>query len=144
MRHCKGTEKKFEEVARLHEMVGILIGKICVCVMQLMCLTKICERDHAGYQRDASPPEVCGFGSAEMPVHALVSHDRTQKDQIGAEQNVADDEKGIGNRNEECPDGECSHNTDDRAAEVVDFSSGLHVKTLDKGECFDCGRVAVS
>jgi len=50
--------------------------------VQLVCLAKVCEWDHARYEGDASPPEVCGFRPTEMTVYALVRHHRAQEYQV--------------------------------------------------------------
>ena len=90
-----------------------------------MCLAKVSEWDHAWEQGDASPPEIRGFGPAEVTVHALVRHHRSEKNQVRSEQEVESNQQRIGNRNEERADREQDYETDDRAAEVVDFEGGV-------------------
>jgi len=82
-------------------MIRIEFGKIRMRVMQLVRLAKVCKRHHAWEQRDASPPEVRGFGATEMTMHALMGHHRADKDQIGAQSNVNRHQQGIRKRNEE-------------------------------------------
>ena len=62
---------------------------------------KVRERNHAGQQRDTSPPEVRCPCATQMPVHALVGHDRPEKDEISPKENVEDHENGIGDWEEE-------------------------------------------
>jgi len=96
----------------------------------LMRLAKVGEGHHAGQQSDATPPEVCGLGAAEMTVNTLMGHDRANKYQVGSKQDVEAHEKGIGERNKQCSDREEDDETDDYATEIVDFVTMMHV-----GEC---------
>ena len=106
MRHRERAQKELEEVARLHEVVRIVFGNVCVCVVQLVRLAKVCEWNHAWNQRNASPPEVRCFCATEMTVYRLVRHYRAEKNQIGSEQNVERDKQRISDGNEERPDRE--------------------------------------
>ena len=106
MRHCEGTQEKFEEVARLHEVVRIAIGNVCMRVVQLVGLTKVCEWDHAWEESDASPPEVCGLRATEMTMHTFMGHNRAEKYQIRSQQNVGDHQQRIRERNQKCADRE--------------------------------------
>ena len=106
MRHRQRAQKEFDEVARLHEVIGILIGNVCVRVVQLVCLAEVCEWDHARNKRDASPPEICGPGSTEMTVYALVRHHRAEKYQVSSQQNIDDHQQRMGEGNEERTDRE--------------------------------------
>src|SRR5688572_18816807 len=104
MRHRQRTQDELNEVARLHEVVWIMIGNVCVCMMQLVCFAKVCEWDHARNEGNASPPEVCGFGPTKVTVYALMRHYRTQKYQVGSQQNIDDHHQRIVERNEERTD----------------------------------------
>lgn len=71
-------------------------------VMQLVSLSKVCEGDHAWKQGEASPPEVRSLRATKMAVNAFMGHNRAEKYQIGAEQNVYKHQQGIGCGDEKC------------------------------------------
>ena len=104
MRHRQRTYKELENVARFHEVVRVVIGNVCVRVVQLVRLAKVCEWDHARDESDASPPEVCGFRSAKMTVYALVRHHSAEKYQVGSQQYIDDHQQRIGEGNKERTD----------------------------------------
>src|SRR5215216_4036136 len=126
MRHGEGAREQLEKVARLHKVVRIEIGKICVCVVQLVGLAEVGEGNHARQQSNAAPPEVRGFSSTQVTVNALVSHHGADEDEVSAKQNVDHHQQRIRDRNEERAYREQNGETYNCAAEIVDSSTALH------------------
>src|ERR1044071_9421337 len=130
MRHRERAQKQLDEVARLHEMVRIVSGDVCVRVVQLVRLAKVCVWHHARDQGNTSPPEVRGVRATEMAVYRFVGHDCAEKHQVSPQQNVDCYEQRITDWNQKRANREETDETDDRTAEVIDVGSVLHVGSL--------------
>src|SRR2546426_10774625 len=88
MRHGDGTPGNLEEITRLQKVVRVCFWNIRIGVMQLMRATEVGVRDHAGNQRDPSPPKVCHFRAAQMTVDAFMGHNGSDKDEVRSEKYV--------------------------------------------------------
>jgi hypothetical protein len=88
MRHRDGFQYKLDQVARLHEVVGIFVRNVCERVMQLVRPAKVCERNHAWQKRDPSPPIISGTSCRQMSVDTLMRHHCADEDQVSSQQHV--------------------------------------------------------
>ena len=143
MGHSDGPQCEFEEIARLHEVIGILVGHVCEGVMQLVSAAKVCERDHTRQERDAAPPEVCASRASKMSVNTLVSHHCAEEDQVCPHQNIDYQMKTVDHRNEQRTNREQANDADECAVEVVDLrSADVHsVRLTARGVAYNynCG-----
>ena len=101
MRHRYRPQREFEKVARFHEVIGILFGKVCESVMQLVSTAEVSEGNHTGQQCDATPPEVSPPRASEMSVNTLVGHHGAEEDQICSGEDVEREMKIVGDGNQE-------------------------------------------
>src|SRR5258705_4565356 len=88
MRHGQGAQNELNQVARLHEMIRVLAGDVCVAMMQVMRLSEVRVRNHGWEQCKRSPSEIHSPGAPQMTVNSLVSHNGADEHEVRSQQCV--------------------------------------------------------